>query len=288
MKLALGTAQFGSNYGIANTEGCISTTEATKIFRSAHKYGIDTLDTAILYGDSESALGAIGVQSWKIITKLPLIPKESPSISQWIRRQVLNSMLRLGVKKLYGLLLHRPDQLLENIGLEIYNVLVALRDEGVVDKIGISIYATSELDLIFDKYDLEIVQAPLNILDRSLINSGWGIRLKNAGVELHVRSIFLQGLLLMPPYSRPPSFNRWSETWKVWDSWIESTGLSPLQACLSYVADHDCVDKIIVGIDSAEHLNQIVGLSLRSIPYLPFFSDLKDDKLVNPSKWDLK
>ena len=288
MKLALGTAQFGSSYGIANAEGCVSTIEATKILQTARKYGIDTLDTAISYGDSESALGTAGVESWKIITKLPLIPKECPSISQWIRQQVLNSMLRLGVKKLYGLLLHRPDQLLGSIGLEIYNGLATLRDEGMVEKIGISIYTTSELDLIFDKYNLQIVQAPLNILDRGLINSGWGIRLKNAGVEVHARSIFLQGLLLMPPCNRPLIFNRWSQTWKEWDGWIESTGLSPLQACLSYVADHDCVEKIIVGIDSAEHLNQIVGLSLKSIPHLPFFSELKDDKLVNPSKWDLK
>ncbi|MCX7254005.1 MAG: aldo/keto reductase [Burkholderiales bacterium] len=102
MKLALGTAQFGTNYGIYNLSGRMSLLEAEEIIRVGREHGIDTLDTAIAYGDSEALLGQLDIGHWKIITKLPSVPDNCTDIEQWVRNQIRQSMTRLRVTKLHG------------------------------------------------------------------------------------------------------------------------------------------------------------------------------------------
>jgi aryl-alcohol dehydrogenase-like predicted oxidoreductase len=111
-RLALGTVQFGMTYGIANQQGKINFVSATEILEYAYASGIDTLDTAIAYGDSEQCLGSIGVKSWKVISKLPKMPESTPDILNWVNQKVHGSLTRLQLPKLYGLLLHHPEQLL--------------------------------------------------------------------------------------------------------------------------------------------------------------------------------
>ena len=111
-RLALGTVQFGLNYGIANQQGQVSHDEAKAILDHASAHGIDTLDAAIAYGNSEQRLGEIGVQHWQVVSKLPAIPEGCSDISQWVADSVKESLQRLKIKRLYGLLLHRPQQLL--------------------------------------------------------------------------------------------------------------------------------------------------------------------------------
>ena len=112
MKLALGTVQFGLNYGIANLAGQVGLTEAQAILSHARKCGLDTLDTAVNYGDSEQRLGEIGVTDWQVISKLPALPEQCDDVATSVRNQVQASLERLRNTKLQGLLLHRPEQLL--------------------------------------------------------------------------------------------------------------------------------------------------------------------------------
>lgn len=285
MKLALGTVQFGLDYGVANNSGRVSLEEASSILERARQVGITTLDTAIAYGDSESVLGSIGVKPWAVVTKLPAVPKGCNNINVWVREQVASSIARLNVERLYGLLLHRPTELLENNGFLLFAAMQDLKSEGLVDKIGVSVYGPNELGLLFDKFNFDLVQAPLNILDRTLVVTGWADRLKQAGVEVHTRSAFLQGLLLIPPHERPIKFNGWAEVWDEWDRWLAETGLSPLQACLKYVTSLDCVDRVLVGVDSVEQLNQIVDAATGKLASLPLFKYLRDERLINPATW---
>lgn len=149
MKLALGTAQLGLNYGIANRQGQVSVDEAEEaILRHAQSSGMDTLDTAMAYGDSEQRLGVIGVAGWHVVSKLPAIPDACPDVFRWVATSVQESLQRLQVTSLYGLLLHRPEQLLARDGERLYLALQQLKDDGVVGKIGVSIYDPSELDAL--------------------------------------------------------------------------------------------------------------------------------------------
>jgi aryl-alcohol dehydrogenase-like predicted oxidoreductase len=286
MKLALGTVQFGLNYGVANTSGQVSSEVARDILQHAYQSGIDTLDTAIAYGESESVLGEIGVQPWKVVTKLPAVPDGYTDVTQWVQAQVQGSLGRMGVDSLHGLLLHRPGQLLEDIGTGLFDALQSLKADGLVEKVGISVYGPAELDALYGPYTFDLVQAPLNILDRSLVDSGWAQRLKNEGVEVHTRSAFLQGLLLMPKEKRHAKFDRWKDIWSEWDQWLAETGLSPLQACLRYANKLDCIDRVVVGVDNVAQLEEIIAAAEGVLPSLPQFKILQDDRLVNPATWN--
>lgn len=286
MKLALGTVQFGLNYGIANSAGCVDPLDVASILARSKEVGINTLDTAMSYGVSESVLGGGDLTDLKVISKLPPIPNGCPDINAWIRDQLSASLKRLGVSCLYGLLLHRPEQLNESIGIDIYEILQALKTEGLVSKIGVSIYSPRELESLFENYELDLVQAPLNIIDRNFVDGGYAGQLKKMGVEVHARSIFLQGLLIMPPSKRPAKFDSWSNIWSVWDKWLSDNNMTAIEACLSYVYGLDVIDRLVIGVNSVSQLNQIIEAINYMPKNLPYFEPLKDERLINPSSWN--
>lgn len=285
LRLALGTVQFGQNYGIANQHGQVTTDEAKAILEHARTSGMDTLDTAIGYGDSEKQLGRIGIQNWQVVSKLPAIPENCSDIPQWVTDAVNESMQRLKIKHLYGLLLHRPQQLLEHGGDQLYHALRQLKYDGLVQKIGISIYAPSELDALCSRFQFDLVQTPFNIMDRRLIETNWLSRLANQGTELHVRSVFLQGLLLMKSSDRPQKFARWATLWAKWDEWLAHTGLTPLQACIRYALSFPDIGKVIIGVDSLNQLKDIFLASDGIIPPIPAELHINDIDLLNPARW---
>jgi len=235
LKLAIGTAQFGLSYGVANQNGQVDLEAGRKIIRMAAAKGIDTIDTAIAYGESEQRLGEIGVGDFKIITKLPAIPAECVDISAWVSQNLTASLKRMNLSKLDGVLLHQPSQLLEKRGQEIYDALLQVQSAGLVNKIGVSIYEPKELADLMSRFSIDIVQAPFSILDQRLRTSGWLDKLAQLNVELHVRSIFLQGLLLMNKTNRPQKFDRWNTFWIQWHTYLMTSGYSALRACLAFV-----------------------------------------------------
>jgi aryl-alcohol dehydrogenase-like predicted oxidoreductase len=285
-RLALGTVQFGLDYGIANQAGRVPLLEVTKILQHAAAQGVDTLDTAIAYGDSESCLGQAGVAGWRVVTKLPALPDGCEDVAAWVQKQIKDSLQRLGVSQLHGVLLHRPEQLFsKQHGPQLLRAILDIQAQNLTRKIGVSIYAPEELERLVGKMPLDLVQMPLNILDRRMEASGWVRRLKDQGAEVHVRSAFLQGLLLMPAVQRPQKFARWSPVWSEWSRWLGETGLTPLQACLGYVLGVDGVDKIVVGTDSVSQLNEIFSASDAVLPSLPDWGRPVDTDLINPARW---
>jgi aryl-alcohol dehydrogenase-like predicted oxidoreductase len=194
-------------------------------------------------------------------------------------------MARLRVGQLHGVLLHRPSQLLQSNGDDLYKGLQSLKDQGLTRKIGVSVYEPGDLDQLLNSYDLDLVQAPLNLIDRRLVDSGWAKQLKDANIELHTRSAFLQGLLLMPAHERPPKFNQWADVWAVWDAWLLEVNLTPLEACLRYLNSVDEIDRIVVGVDTEVHLRQIVKVSQGCLESMPNFREHLDSRLINPAAW---
>lgn len=282
-KLGLGTAQFGQQYGIANRQGVVPIGEVAAILGEAWSAGIQLLDTAISYGESEYRLGQIGVRQWQVVTKIGQVPENCADLGGWVRRSVEHSLSRLQIPELYGLLLHRPADLLGPSGDLLYRALVDCRLAGLVKKIGVSIYEPAEWQNLSDRYRFDLVQSPLNLLDRRMIHSGQGQALAASGVEWHTRSVFLQGLLLMK--RRPRNFYRWNELWARWEKWENDHGTNALTACLAYVLARPEVAHIIVGVDSTEQIKDIIAAALTDGATWPADLWSEDPELLNPSLW---
>lgn len=286
MKIALGTVQFGLEYGVANTKGRVPEETAQEILGLARELGVDTLDTAAAYGTSEEVLGRTGVDAFKVISKVPPGTEHLEKPANWVKRCIDQSLSNLRCDSLYGLLLHRPLDLLQSNGRELYNALVDIKRQGLAEKIGISVYGPDDLEKLA-AFDFDLVQAPMNILDRRLKNSGWLEKLSKQGTEVHIRSAFLQGLLLMPAAQRPEYFKPWRSLFTEYDAWVAVQQLTPLQACLGYLNGHPEINKIVVGVDTPEQLREIVSAAKTPTPIVPDNIQTSDLNLINPGLWAL-
>jgi aryl-alcohol dehydrogenase-like predicted oxidoreductase len=283
-RLALGGAQFGLPYGIANHVGQVARADAAVIIAAAHASGLDTVDTAIAYGDSESCLGAAGLAGWHVVSKLPALPDDCPDAVAWVATHIEGSLRRLGVGSLYGLLLHNPRQLMSPCGPALITALRVARDTGVVGRIGVSIYGPDDLAATYQILPPDLVQAPLNLVDRRLVDSGWLSRLADDGVEIHTRSSFLQGLLLMPKV--PARFTPWRPLWARWQAWLALHPVKAVAACLAYPLSYPEVARVVVGVDSLTQFTDL--LTAERAPFRGDLPDLRsdDEQLINPSKWN--
>ncbi len=284
-KLTIGTAQFGLDYGIANQIGQVSFEEIQRILDFASNQGINTLDTAIAYGDSETRLGLAGVSDWNIVSKLPAVPENCQNIIAWVIDSVEGSLIRLKVNSLFGLLLHRPGDLNSEKGEELYESLETVKRLGMVSHLGVSVYSPEELRTLNNFKELTVIQSSLNIIDKRILDIG---NVLNEGANrftIHTRSAFLQGLLLMNSEQRPPKFSKWDNLWDVLDKFIDQSGLTRLEVCIRYVMKVEAVNKVIVGIDSLSQLKEICISASGDLPEIPMELVTDDSVLINPALW---
>lgn len=282
-KLALGTVQFGLDYGVANKNGRISSAELDTILELARSGNVNLLDTATGYGDSEKRLGKRNLASFHIITKMAEIPDQVNSLA-WLIEQCQSSLKRLNVKQLRGLLLHRPEQLLSAKGQEIYQALSKLKSLGLVEKIGISIYEPHELEAL-NSFKFDIYQGPYNIFDTRIKTSGWLELIRLQGAEFHARSAFLQGLLVMPMHERPGKFNRWQNLWQYWHEWLNMHQLDATTACLKFSLQEPLISKTVVGVDSSQQWQELLAIAALPELSLPIELHCDDALLLNPTLW---
>lgn len=288
MKLSIGSVQFGLPYGISNLTGQVPPFEVDKILNLARECNIDMIDTAVAYGESESVLGRVGVHDFNVITKLPVVPDDLTDFKGWVEKHVEESLVRLNQSSIHGLLVHHAASLEGSDGEKLGFALDQIKSSGFVEKVGVSIYQPSVLDKIMKNAAIDIVQAPFNVVDTSIISSGWLDKLDKAGVEVHVRSIFMQGLLLMDRDSIPSKFNRWSALWDHWHENLSTYGLDALSECISFVSSFSKVSRAVVGIESALQLQQVLGaIDLSAKPLDWSKMACHDDMLINPSSWSL-
>jgi len=260
-----------------------------KIWEVARGANISMLDTAISYGNSEENIGATDSVGFEIVTKLPSLPGAETSVAQWVHSQIENSLAKLKRDSVYGLLLHNPADLLGSNGDELLAALINLKRDGLIKKFGVSIYAPTELDSLYSQipsFRLDIVQAPLNVMDQSIASSGWLARLSEMNVEIHIRSVFLQGLLLQQQNERSVGFSRWSSVFAQFDSWTNALQTSPLTSCLGHVLSYPEVSKVIIGVTSANELRQIIAASSGDHIRAPQSLQVTDVDLIQPMNWN--
>lgn len=285
-KLVLGTANFGMNYGISNEGGKLAQNDLNNIMQIATSASIDMVDTAQVYGDSESRLGKILNPNFNVITKLGIGIGENYQKKD-VTNLVHSSLKKLNVDKLYAVLLHRPEILIGDNGQQIINELRTLKDAQVIKNFGVSIYDPKILGVILNLTNLDIVQVPFNVFDQRILSSGWNERLKACGTKIHIRSIFLQGVLLMQRYNLPDYFSKnWPDLFNSWLDYQENTGRHADEISLSFVQKEAWVDKIVVGIDNAQQLQRLVALEATGLnTFTPNFSS-NDINLIDPSRWN--
>jgi len=164
--------------------------------------------------------------------------------------------------------------------------MLDLKHQGLVKKLGASVYTAEQIDRLLEQYELDLIQLPVNILDQRLVASGHLAKLKRAGVEIHARSVFLQGLLLMEPDTLPPYFEPVREHLRRYRAHLEGWGLSPLQAALGFVIGLEEVDVAICGVNTHQQLEELVRLA-KSLPDLDRLAEFAIDapSVLDPSRW---
>ena len=277
-KIGLGTVQWGLDYGIANTTGIPADDELLNIERSARKYKIDLLDTAIGYGDAEKRIGSLFSDSFKIISKIGQFEARS------VEQQIALSCKNLNCDSLYGCLFHSTDELIQNKYL--WDELLAFKSNGTVKKIGFSVYEPNELEILLEMNLIpDLVQLPFNVLDRKF--TPYFELLKGKKVEIHARSIFLQGLLFKSEENLSKEFNTLREDIAKIKRIAQEANKNLLEICLGYVLEQPSIDKLILGVETAKQLNEIVvantSLSKKTIDAINNI-EVRQKEMLNPSK----
>lgn len=288
MKMGLGTVQFGLDYGISNRAGQVSMAAIEFILECARLEGVDLLDTAIAYGEAEQVLGRCRAseRGFAIVTKLPPVPDPAPAdVLAWVQREFEASCERLNTANLHGLMLHRASDLLGPCGDAIWHAMQVLRDAGRVQAIGASVYDGAEVDALVKRFDLSLVQVPINLLDQRLIAGGQLERLKERDVEVHARSLLLQGLLLMDPETVSAHFDATRPVLRSLREAASGQGVSLLQAVLGFAATVPQLDRVIIGVTSVDELRSSLA-ALRG-PGLPDYREfaMLEPSILNPALW---
>jgi len=284
MKLGLGTVQFGLDYGATNRAGRVPETEVRAMLAMTTDAGVRLLDTANAYGEAEAVLGRCLPRShgFSVVTKTP----PGGSLPQ-IEAAFSASLARLDMERVAGLLCHRPNELLAGAGKAIAHWLLDQRETGRAERVGVSVYSPAEADALFARYPFDLVQLPLNVLDQRFLADGCLDRLLAQGVEIHVRSAFLQGLLLEAPERLAPSFAPLGPALSTYRQYLERQGIPPLTAALGFVAGACPAATVVCGATGRSELAEIIAAAARPTDALPDFHQFarNDDPLIDPRQW---
>lgn len=279
MRLALGTAQFGLAYGVAGRDSPIPATEARSILERAAGLGVGLIDTAAAYGDIEERLGGLMDRlDLQVVSKLPARPPGvgGEALEAWASTAVRRAVGRLG-PSLRAILFHRAEDVLDVDGdLAWRGASDAASACGIA--LGVSAYEPATVASVSRLYPVALAQLPGNAFDQSLRTEPVGVG------EVHVRSAFLQGLLLMDEAHAIRRVPVAAAALRRWHAWCDARGLIPLSAALGCVkglpASH-CV----VGVDSLAHLEQVADAWAQApVLHAPELA-VWDRDVVDPRRW---
>ena len=283
-KIVIGTANFSQIYGEKKIK--INDKEFNKIKNIININNIQFFDTAQNYLNEKKLIGITNSES-KIISKIPSFSLAKKNKKNF-ESQFEDHINKLNVRTLYGLLIHDMDDFRENSKFLI-DFLKFQKKNATTIKIGFSVYKLEELDYIYKNFEFDILQFPMNLFDQRFLNSGWLDKV-NKKLELHARSIFLQGILLQDVKSLNPYFNKWKSQFKMFDKFIKLNNSNKLEYLLKFVYNSPYVDKIILGINDSNNLIELVKLiSTKSrINYnFNYNFNIDDLDLLLPYKWSL-
>lgn len=276
-KFCLGTVQFGQKYGFFNKKK-ITDIEIKKIFKSINQEKIKFLDTALSYGESQIKVGKFKKKNFKIVSKL-IFDKDIKLIDKDFEKL----LKQLKSNNIYALLVHNPDVLLTKKSKLIFNYLNGLKKKKLIRKFGVSVYDPTTLNKILKKFKIDIVQFPGNVLDKRFLNKNKLKYYKSLKIELHVRSIFLQGVLVN--HDIPTSLKRFSKILKKYSNYLIRNKIEPIDFCISFIKQYKEIDKYIFGVNSLRELEQIINFKSINIKYLRRNFSFNNKNLIDPRRW---
>ena len=286
-KIALGTAQFGMDYGISNPRGKISRDEVFDILDNAANAGIDMLDTAQAYGESEEVIGSYLRSS---NNRLRIITKLSPCAPGDVGRIFESSLKKLNCDSVEGCLIHNFSSYADN--KDVWKKVEDIRRQGKAKKIGFSLYYPYELENIFkDGLNIDMVQIPLSIFDQRFC--GYLPQLKKRNIEIHARSVFLQGLVFKSPHGLDAFFNSIKSRLEDLNDMATVKSVPLFALCINFIAQNKFIDKVVVGIDGKSHLEQMLKASKYGAKVAELTQRLNalridDENMILPFRWELK
>jgi aryl-alcohol dehydrogenase-like predicted oxidoreductase len=273
-KLGLGTVQFGQAYGVSNAKGQVPPAEAAAILKHAAESGVTLLDTAANYGTAEAVLATLDTAAFRIVTKTINLGNGLDAVLARARQSA--NMLMADT-----LLVHAVSNLQD---ASLWPALQRLKQDGIFRRNGISAYAADDPVALAKRFQPDVMQLPFSILDQRLLDDGTLARLADIGVEIHVRSLFLQGLLFLE--SPPEALAAAAPDLKRIKSAIATAGLTPLAAALGFVLARPEIAFGIVGVTSLDEMDEIVTAASHPIPDLDWSAmALRDERLLTPSLW---
>ncbi len=294
-KLCLGTVQFGMKYGINNQVGQPSQEESFEMLDLAIENGIDTIDTARAYGTAEIVVGNY-LEYRKCYNKVNIISKLRPNIVEpenkdvysVIRRELENSLSRLHVSHLKGYLLHTPEYVYDE---RIVQTLFRLKDERLIENIGVSIYGIEEgFEAI--KKGMDYVQLPYSILDQRGKQSGFIREAKRAAMTVFTRSAFLQGLFMMGLNRLPAQLEHAKPYLEYFEKLTEQYKIDKTELLLQFVKISKDIDYLVFGVDNRKQLLENIEVFESGRPVDKFLlEDIEnyykqvDDSIILPSLW---
>lgn len=282
MKITLGTVQFGIQYGISNKYGVPSDLELQSIFSVAHELGIEQLDTAKAYGNAEERIGLLSNSKFDIVTKFPNLDSDKD-----LQIALSDSLQKLNLESIYGYLAHNADSIIQKPSL--WEVLLKAKNEGKVKKIGYSLYIPEQLDQLLDLNCIpDLVQLPFSIFDRKF-EKKLSI-LNQLGTEVHVRSVFLQGLYFLNPNELPVKLKPLQNPLLELNNLCAENNVSVGEVALNYVISNKNINKLVIGIETANQLRENISLIANWKSNKSLFDkieaiEIKDNSLLNPVNW---
>jgi aryl-alcohol dehydrogenase-like predicted oxidoreductase len=248
-KIAIGTAQFGLNYGISNQAGQSSFRDVCEILQVAATNNLDTLDTAVAYGNSQQVLGEALTETgltFKIVSKLS--GREGP-----VAETLGESLEKLQLENLYGCLFHDFKNFQNQP--QLFNDLLEKQSQGKISKIGFSLYYPEQAEFLLNSnLKFNLVQVPYSLFDQRF--QSVFEKLKKAGVEIHTRSVFLQGLFFLTPENLHPYFKEIQPQLEAVKTFASENQIPLSLMLLSFAVLNPYIDKIVLGVENADQLRQ--------------------------------
>ena len=287
MKFSLGTAQFGGNYGISNLTGKPNLLEIKKILIHAKKKKVKFLDLAEDYKGVIRVLGKLNINNFKIVLKLKIKSLDS-------QKKIINnfnkSLKLLKLKKIHAVLIHNIKDFKFEELKNFFKAFKYLKKKGLITKFGVSCYNMTEAKKIIKNYKITFIQIPLNIFDQDFLKKKNYQYLKKKKIEVHVRSIFLQGLLLMKKKELPFYFKKWEYLFNNFEKKKIITKKNSFELCINFIKKNfKKFESVVIGINSAKELDEIINMFEKKI-YKTSYKNLScvDKKLIYPFNWKNK
>jgi aryl-alcohol dehydrogenase-like predicted oxidoreductase len=284
-KLIIGTVQFGIDYGITNLIGKVSEEDLDKIFNFCNEHNINYFDTAQDYGSSENIISKYSIlySNFKIITK-----------AKFNNKKDINKTIEISLDKFSEIECFMLHSFEDYNNQEIMNKLYIYKNLGKIKKIGVSIYNLNEALILLKEHKIDVIQLPFNYLDMQWFDKDFHNLLKKTNIEIHVRSIFLQGLLVNHIIKIPKNINKedFDKLNNIIDELCEKLRLSRLELCFAYINSFSWIDKFLIGIDNYNHLilnydiiNKDLKLTFGDILYIHSKIGNINKLIYSPTKW---